>query len=259
MPLTFQYIFVFLFGAVIGSFLNVCIYRIPLKKSIVSPPSSCPSCGELIKSYDNVPIFGYIFLGGKCRNCKTSISIRYPLIEALCGLLALSLYYKFSFSADFFIFALFTASLVVITFIDLDKRIIPDVISLPGIVIGLCLSYFITQITVVDSLIGIISGGGSLFLFALGYHLLTGKEGMGGGDIKLLAMIGAFTGWKGILFTIFASSLIGSVIGVALMAIMKKDKRYAIPFGPFLSLGTLMYVFFGEEIINWYLNNIIMQ
>lgn len=246
--------YVFLFGAIVGSFLNVCIYRIPSEKSIVSPPSHCPSCGERVRPYDNIPLLSWLLLGGKCRFCRARISVRYPLVELLTALLTLFLFREYGFSADFAALFLFSAALVVITFIDLDHQIIPDIISLPGIPLGFAFSFFLPQVGWKNSLIGILVGGGSLLVVAYAYELITKKEGMGGGDIKLLAMMGAFLGWKSIPFIIFISSLLGSVIGISLMIAQKKDSKLAIPFGPFLATAAIIYIFYGDSIIGWYLN-----
>lgn len=248
------YIFAFIFGAVVGSFLNVCIYRLPKGESVVFPPSGCPACGFKIPFYDNVPIFSWLLLGGKCRSCRGAISPQYPLVEAINGLLTLFLLMKFGLSLAFVVLFLFCSAMVVITFIDLEHQIIPDVISLPGIVAGFAFSFFIPQLGWKGSLIGILVGGGSLFLVAYLYQLFTGKEGMGGGDIKLLAMMGAFFGWQAVPFIIFVSSLAGSVIGITVMLIQKKDAKLAIPFGPFLVFGSILYIFFGRQIIMWYLS-----
>jgi len=245
-------IIAFIMGACIGSFLNVCICRIPESKSIVSPGSACPKCNTFIKFYDNIPIISWLLLFGKCRTCSEPISARYPLVELLTGLLALASVIRFGISIDFLIYYIFISTLVIITFIDLDHQIIPDVISLPGIPIGLMASLVLVSLSFKDSLIGMIVGGGSLFLVAWGYQIVTGKEGMGGGDIKLLAMIGAFIGWKGVLFTIFIASATGSVIGAVLMLFSQKDLKFAVPFGPFLSIGAIAYLFFGPELIFWY-------
>lgn len=245
-------IIAFIMGACIGSFLNVCIYRIPESRSIVSPGSACPKCNTEIKFYDNIPIISWLLLIGKCRTCSEPISVRYPLVELLTGLLALASVIRFGMSADFFIYYILICTLVIITFIDLDLQIIPDIISLPGIPLGFMASFLLTSLSFKDSLIGILIGGGSLFLVAWGYQLITGKEGMGGGDIKLLAMIGAFIGWQGVCFTIFVSSATGSLIGAILMLFAKKDLKFAVPFGPFLSIGAIAYLFFGPELIFWY-------
>ncbi|MHC1698480.1 MAG: A24 family peptidase [Geobacteraceae bacterium] len=257
--MTLMSIFVFLFGAVIGSFLNVCIYRIPRDESIVFPASHCPECGNKISAFDNIPLISYLLLRGSCRSCGTRISWQYPVVELLSALLTLFLFLKFHLSPTFFVLYLFCMALVVITFIDLEHQIIPDSISLPGIVVGFISSFFIFDLyyaSVIlgwkNSLIGIVAGGGSLLLVAYGYQLLTKKEGMGGGDIKLLAMMGAFLGWKSIPFIIFTSSLFGSVVGLTLMAIRKKDSQLPIPFGPFLAFGALLFIFYGRQLIQWY-------
>lgn len=255
MPLPVQfYIFAFIFGAVIGSFLNVCICRLPEGRSVVSPPSACPSCGAGIRWYDNVPILSYLALRGRCRSCKTPISWRYPLVEAINGLLTLALFVRFGPSLTFLALFLFCSALVAITFIDFDHQIIPDVISLPGIVVGFAFSFFLPWLGWRSSLIGIVAGGGTIWLIIELYYRLRKEEGMGGGDIKLLAMIGAFLGWRAILFTIFVSSLVGSIVGVSLMYLQKKDGKLAIPFGPYLAFGAVLYIFYGKQLIHWYLN-----
>ncbi|AJE02890.1 prepilin peptidase [Geobacter pickeringii] len=246
--------FAFALGAAVGSFLNVCIYRLPAGESVVSPPSRCPACGSKIRPWDNIPVVSWLLLRGACRDCGARISPRYALVELLNGLLTLALFLKFGPTPSFLVLFLFCSALVAITFIDLDHQIIPDVISLPGIVAGFACSFFLPWLGWKSSLIGIVAGGGSLLLVAWLYELFTKKEGMGGGDIKLLAMMGAFLGWRAIPFVIFASSLVGSIVGVTLMLVQKKDSKLAIPFGPFLALGAILYIFFGKTIILWYLN-----
>lgn len=246
-------IFVFLFGAILGSFLNVCIYRLPKRESILYPPSHCPYCNEPIKFYDNIPILSYIFLKGKCRRCKEHLSIRYPIVEGLSGLISLALFIKYGLTVQSLLFLLFAASLITITFIDLDHQIIPDIISIPGIFFGIGASFFIPLTSLLESLFGILIGGGFLFFVATGYKWFTGREGMGGGDIKLLAMVGAWLGWKAIPFILFSSSLIGVLIGGGSLLISKKGLRYKIPFGPFLSISSIIYIFFGPELIKWYI------
>jgi leader peptidase (prepilin peptidase)/N-methyltransferase len=242
-----------IFGAMVGSFLNVCIHRLPKEESIVRPGSHCPKCKTPIRFYDNIPLLSYLLLGGKCRHCKAPISIQYPIVEAITALSSFFLFITFGVSLSFFYYFSFVAALIAITVIDLYHQIIPDVISLPGIVIGLLGSLVISQITFWSSLIGVISGGGSLFLVATVYQWLFKREGMGGGDVKLLAMIGAFLGWKAVILTIFLSSFIGSIIGITVMLIKGKDFKYAIPFGPFLALGAVISLFWGENLISWYL------
>jgi leader peptidase (prepilin peptidase) / N-methyltransferase len=252
-PFLPYYIFAFIFGSLVGSFLNVCICRIPHDESVVFPPSHCPKCNCRLPFYDNVPIVSYLVLGGKCRSCRAPISWQYPLVELLNGVLTLLLFLKFGPTPLFLVLFVFCCAMVVITFIDLEHQIIPDVISLPGIIAGFICSFFLPEHGWLNSLLGILAGGGSLYLVASSYHLLTGKEGMGGGDIKLLAMMGAFFGWKSVPFIIFVSSLAGSVIGITVMLIRKKDAKFAIPFGPFLALGAILYIFVGKQLIHWYL------
>jgi len=242
----------FVLGMVVGSFLNVCIYRVPAQESIIRPASRCPTCHAAIRWYQNIPVLSFLALRGRCRSCGEPISWRYPLVEALTGLLFFIIFYRFGLQGFVPVLWLFAALLVVITFIDLDHQIIPDVISLPGIVVGFASSFFIPWVTWSQSLLGILLGGGSLYLVALIYQLLTKKEGMGGGDIKLLAMIGAFLGWKAVLPVIFFSSVIGTAVGLPLMLIKKADGKLAIPFGPFLSVGALVYLLWGPPLIRWY-------
>jgi leader peptidase (prepilin peptidase)/N-methyltransferase len=245
---TFWGVVSFFLGAVIGSFLNVCIWRIPAEKSIVFPSSHCPKCGTSIRPYDNIPILSWLILRGRCRDCGEAISARYPLVELLTGLLSLALGWLYGPGLPYLAAFLFTAALVVITFIDLDHQIIPDVISLPGIPVFLLLAVFVMGIGFWDSLLGVLVGGGFLYLIAVGYELLTKREGMGGGDIKLLAMIGAFLGWQSLFFVVFMSSILGALVGVVLIAIHGKDMKYAVPFGPFLSIAAVMYLFVGVQL-----------
>ncbi len=254
MPLYLIEIFIFIFGLCIGSFLNVCIYRLPASQSIAHPRSKCPECGTLIAFYDNIPLFSYLWLKGRCRHCGVTIGLRYPTVELLGGLFALATYLKFDLSVEALIYFAFIACLLVVTFIDLAHRIIPDVITLPGIPICFAASFALPDMTYPAALLGILAGGGSLFLVAWVYSLITKKEGMGGGDIKLLAMMGALVGWKGVVFTIFVSSLVGTLSGLAVMLQSRKGMKLAVPFGPFLAIGGITYIFFGTRLIDWYLN-----
>ncbi len=249
-------ILVVLTGTCIGSFLNVCIHRIPRRESIVFSGSACPHCRKKIAFYDNIPIISYLILGGRCRNCGGHISARYPLVEALTGAVFLVLFLKFGLTASFLVYSVFSSALIVVTFIDLSLRIIPDVITLPGIVAGILASTLLADSTwagLVDSLVGVATGSGLLLVVGLLYYGVAGREGLGGGDVKLLAMIGSFTGWKGVVVTIIGGSLAGSVVGLVLMAVAGKDRRYALPFGPFLAGGALFHILYGEELIVWYL------
>ena len=241
-----------LFGLCLGSFANVCIYRIPLNKSIVHPPSSCPQCGGRIRYYDNIPVISYLFLLGRCRQCKASVSWRYPLVEILMTLLSLALFIRFGYHPQYFLFLLFAGTLLTLSFIDLDHKILPDVLTLPGIAVGWAVSFLPGGISWLDSLIGLVSGGGALYLVATLYARITGREGLGGGDIKLLAMIGAWLGWISLPLIVLMSSLSGAVIGSVFILVGGKGARTQIPFGPFLSLGALSYLFFGREISIWY-------
>ena len=250
-------VLVFIFGAVIGSFLNVCIYRIPAGLSVVKPRSRCPHCESLIRWYHNLPIVSWFLLKGKCAYCGAAVSKRYLLVEALNGVLFALFFYRFAFHPVTPVIWLLVAALVVITFVDLDHQIIPDVISLPGIPIGFLCSFLVPWVSWQDSLVGIVLGGGSLLVIALGYELLTKKEGMGFGDVKLLAMLGAFLGWTAIFPIIFIGSLLGTLVGVPLMLIKKADSKLAVPFGPFLSAGALIHVYFVQDFdpsMRWYVN-----
>ena len=246
-------LFIFIIGACIGSFLNVCIYRIPENNSIITPGSFCPACKKNIPFYCNIPLLSYVFLKGRCRFCHKPISIRYPFIETLTGIFAVLLFYKFGIGSAMVYWFFFVSVLITISFIDIDHQIIPDVISLPGILIFASSFYFLPEMTITKSLLGIFAGGGSLYAVAFLYYLVKKQEGMGGGDIKLLAMIGAATGVKGVFFTIFAGSLLGTFFGILIMVYTRiADSKLKIPFGPFLSLGAILYIFFGEQLIQWY-------
>jgi len=245
-------VFSCLLGLSLGSFANVCIYRIPLKQSIVRPPSSCPHCGERIRFYDNIPLLSYLLLMGKCRNCGRPISWRYPMVECVTGLLSLMLFIIYGFTFQYLLWLLFAVTLVVISVIDLNYRIIPDVLSLTGVVAGWVVSLLPGGVDWLDAFIGTLAGGGSLYLVAVGYERLTGREGMGGGDIKLLAMIGAWMGWQSLPLIVLAGSLSGAVIGLVFVLFSGEGYRFRIPFGPFLSFGALLYLFLGDCLTRWY-------
>ena len=246
-------IFAFILGAVVGSFLNVCIWRIPEGLSIVTPASHCPDCGHPIRFYDNIPLISYLILRGRCRACGGRISLRYPFVEGLAALMALFLFWKFGLTLKFLAAFIFVSALILITFIDIDHQIIPDVISLPGIPICFLMAVFIMDLSFMDALLGLLIGGGSLYLVAVLYELATKREGMGGGDIKLLALMGAFLGWKSLLFILLVSSLVGAVVGISIMLVRGGDMKYAVPFGPFLSLAAVAYLFVGEYATNLFL------
>ncbi len=238
---------IFIFGLIIGSFLNVCIYRIPRGKSIVYPPSSCPACGARIKWYDNIPILSYIFLKGKCRNCKSKISPIYPTVEILAAVYTILVYLKFGLTVDFVFYLVFGYMLIVGSFIDFFHYIIPDRISIGLAVVGL--AYGFLRHEFVHSLVGFVFGFGLLYLVAVLGKAIFKKEAMGGGDIKLLGALGAFIAIKGVLFTLFVASLLGSFVGIVLIALGKTSMSQRIPFGPYLSLSAILYVFVGYQII----------
>jgi leader peptidase (prepilin peptidase)/N-methyltransferase len=265
----FTYILSFIFGTVIGSFLNVCIYRLPKEESIVYPGSHCTSCNEPISFYNNIPILSYLFLRGKCSKCNSKISFRYPLVEILTGLLFLATVWSFGLSIETFFYLIFISALIPITFIDLEHMIIPNVITYPGIIVGILYnalktdwgyglelinnfslgiqSFFslLSEVPILDSIFGVILGGGLLLLIAYVYEAVKKRQGMGMGDVKLLAMIGAFFGWEGVLFVIFLGSILGSVIGISIIIAKRGDLKYALPFGPFLSIAAVIYIFTG--------------
>lgn len=241
-------VFIFALGAVVGSFLNVVISRLPGGDSIIFPASRCPKCTASIRWYDNIPIISFILLHRRCRNCHALIAWQYPAVEALMGFMAVALFTEFLLSFPFIIYFVFAAALLAVIFIDFSHQIIPDAITLPGIVLGFVFSFANPLVSWQDSGLGILFGGGSLYLVALGYFLLTRREGMGGGDIKFLGMLGAFLGWQSLPFVLFASSLFGTIIGIGAMVKQKKGGKTVIPYGPFLAMAALFFLFFRERI-----------
>ncbi|NPA57816.1 MAG: prepilin peptidase [Aquificae bacterium] len=251
LPLAF-----FIFGTIIGSFLNVLIYRLPRDKSPLKPAFSfCPSCGSQVKWYDNIPVISYIVLKGKCRNCGSSIGIRYPLVELLTGVASVLAYLKTGLSIDYIFVFGFLAVMIAITFIDLEFRIIPDVLNLAGFLMGAVYTFFREDFTLLDGIIGAVVGAGLLWGIAYLYLKFRGIEGLGMGDVKMMAFVGMYLGWFGALFTIFVGSLLGAVVGVAAVYLSRSEEkgRFEIPFGPFLAFASVIYLFFGEQIKNWYL------
>ena len=263
-------IIAFVFGSVVGSFLNVCIHRMPLGESVVWPRSHCPNCKKQIPGYDNIPFISYIILGGKCRSCKQKISLRYPLVELLTALSFVVFYHRYGLCYDFFFYSLLVCGLIIATFVDIQHRIIPDEISVGGIIIGFILSsvrgvgfrpFSWSWAPLLNSLLGIIIGGGIIyltgFIFDLVYFKLLKKppiqgetESMGGGDVKLLAAIGAFLGWQKAVLTFFLAPFFGIVIGV-INLVSKKD--HTIPYGPFLSLAALLSIFWADKILRLFI------
>ena len=262
----FQPILVVIVGMILGSFFNVLIYRLPREESIIMPGSKCPACGRPILPHENIPIISYILLQGKCAGCKKNISIQYPLVEFVTGALSLVLWYTFVFDFisielnwwDYPTLILQVATLLIlipVSVIDYHHYIIPDSITLGGLVLGIAVSFIPGQLTPVQSLVGVAVGGGTLLSIGyIGQFLFRKKEAMGGGDIKLLAFVGAVFGWKIALLTITFGALFGSIIGLVMMAIKVLPKDHKIPFGPFLAVGTWVALLFGDEIVTAYFN-----
>jgi leader peptidase (prepilin peptidase)/N-methyltransferase len=268
------YAVVFIFGLLVGSFLNVCIVRLPRDRSIVNPPSHCPRCKSSIKFYDNIPIVSFLLLRGKCRSCGEPISCRYPFVELMNGLFYVWIMSEFGIGGEAFLVMAFCSSLIVITFIDFDFQIIPDVITFPGMLLGVMIGpFFMSTLNVplpfnlghfmphawpllvnfLNSVIGLL--GGALPLLAIGWiwEKLRHVEAMGGGDVKLMGMVGSFLGWKGALLTIMIGAFVGSVVGLGLIMLKRHKMDNVIPFGPFLALGAVATTFYGPDIISWYL------
>ncbi|OQW33768.1 MAG: hypothetical protein A4E19_02660 [Nitrospira sp. SG-bin1] len=241
-----------LFGALIGSFLNVCIYRLPRQESIAWPGSHCPRCAHPIAWYDNIPILSFLALAGRCRHCAVGIPFRYPLIEILNALGYVGLLWVFGPSWTAAAYGLLYSALLVVAGTDLSHKIIPNAVTFPGIIIGFLCAATILPVGAPDSVLGILVGGGILWVLAWASPYVFGKEGMGGGDIKLLGMIGAFLGWKPAVMTIMVGSFLGSVVAVALIAAKVIKREDYIPFGPFLVCGALVALFFGQSILDWY-------
>ncbi len=241
----------FIFGSIIGSFLNVLIYRLPRGLTPFKPIFSfCPNCKTKIKYYDNIPIISYLFLKGKCRNCKSPISLRYPIVEALTGFASVLAYLKAGLSVDYVFTFLFLALMITLSFIDFDFKIIPDEINFLGFILGLIYTFFRDNYSLLDGIIGAGIGGGFLFAIAYFYKKLKGIEGLGMGDVKLMIFIGSYIGWFGALFTIFLGSILGTIIAlVGALASNVEDKgKYEIPFGPYLAIAGSIYILIGDRI-----------
>jgi leader peptidase (prepilin peptidase) / N-methyltransferase len=241
------------FGLMVGSFLNVCIYRLPKRESIVFPASHCTNCGKDIVWYHNLPVISWLALRGRCAFCGDRISIIYPLIELLTGFVFLLHYQVFGATLLLVPRLIFACGLIVLAFIDLRHRILPNPITLGGTVAGFLFSLFLPP-GWMASLIGILIGGGVLFAIGEVYLRLRGIEGMGMGDVKMLAMIGAFVGWKAVLVTLVLSSMTGAIVGFLLLVTQKGNMKYQLPFGTFLAAGALVASLYGDALINWYLN-----
>jgi leader peptidase (prepilin peptidase) / N-methyltransferase len=239
-------------GAVVGSFLNVCIYRLPLRKSIVWPASACESCGRELSWYENLPVVSWIVLGAKCRTCKAPLSIRHPIVEALTAAMFAAAAWYYGPTLLLGSRLVFGCALIVLFAIDLEHHLLPNAVTLPGILAGLAFSLF-TEPGWVASLIGAVVGGGSLWLIGEAYYRLRHEEGLGMGDVKMLAMIGAFIGWQLTIVTLMMASVAGSVVGIILIASRKGDMKYALPFGTFLAMGAALAATVGPGLLAWYL------
>ena len=244
----------FMFGLITGSLMNVCIYRLPRKESIVTPRSHCASCRKNIPWHDNIPVLSFLLLKGRCRFCKKRISLVYPTVEILSGAMCALLFFRFGLTINFFILWFFTSVLIVVSFIDLKIREIPDEITLSGIALGLALSALYPGLlggsarfpAFLNSLLGVIAGGGSIYVLGFLGEFIFKKEAMGGGDVKLMAMIGAFLGWKLAIFTFFLAPVFGSIVGIIVKIKRGED---IIPYGPHLSLAAVVALFYGKEIL----------
>jgi leader peptidase (prepilin peptidase)/N-methyltransferase len=251
MPAWLELLTVTLFGLCIGSFLNVCAYRLPLDLSIVHPGSRCTSCNRMLSWFDNIPVLSWAVLGGRCRTCKAPVSWMYPAVEIITALVFVITYLTYGMTLLSVVRVVFGCALIVLFITDLQHKILPNVITLPGIVLGFVCSVFLPP-GWVSSLIGLFVGGGLLLLIAEAYYRLRGEEGLGMGDVKLLAMIGAFLGWKLVLLTLVFASFTGSLAGGVLIASGKGGMKYALPFGTFLTVGALLAATWGQPIADWY-------
>ncbi len=239
------------FGLAIGSFLNVCIYRLPRGESVVSPPSRCPSCGRGLRWFENVPVLGYLLVGGRCRTCRVAVSPMYPIVEAGTTFLFLLQYWQLGWQPLLGIRLVFVAAMIALFVTDLQHRILPNVITLPGVVIGVAAS-LLFEPGWRASLIGVVVGGGALWAVGEAYFRIRGEEGMGMGDVKMLAMIGAFLGWQLMLVTLLIASLAGSAFGGGMILLDRGSMKYALPLGSFLAAGALIATHVGRPLLEWY-------
>jgi len=251
-PPAVQLIVAALFGSVVGSFLNVCIHRLPRRQSVIWPASACPHCGRALSWYENIPIVSFVVLRGRCRSCSAAIHFRYPFVEALTAAMFAAAWWHYGPGLLLASRLLFGCALIVLFAIDLEHHLLPNAITLPGIAVGLAFS-LVTEPGWRSAMLGVLAGGGSLFVIAEAYYRLRHEEGLGMGDVKMLAMIGAFVGWKLTLLTLMMASLAGSVIGLALIATGRGGMKYALPFGTFLALGAATAATAGPALLDWYL------
>lgn len=240
-------------GLAVGSFLNVCIYRLPRRESLTWPPSHCPACDRRLAWFENIPVLSWLMLGGTCRTCRAPIGVMYPTVEVMTAAVFVSGYFIYGWTPLLAVRLLFACAMIVLFAIDLRHRILPNVITLPGVALGFALS-FVLPPGWLSSLVGLLAGGGLLFAIAEAYVRVRGVEGLGMGDVKMLAMIGAFLGWQLMLVTLILASFSGSILGVALLASGRGGMKAALPFGTFLAVGALVAAVAGESLMAWYLS-----
>ena len=245
-------------GLCVGSFLNVCIYRLPRGGSLLTPRSRCPGCEYELRWYDNIPVLSYLLLQGRCRQCRSRINLRYPIVELLTAVVFAMHYAVFGLTALMVVRLVFACALIVLFAIDLEHQILPNVITLPGIAAGLIFSVVFPP-GVFDAVLGALLGGGVLWLIGEAYYRFAGQEGMGGGDVKMLAMVGAFLGWKQVILTLIVSSVTGSLLGLALIVLRRGGMKQALPFGTFIAVGALLASLAGEPIVQWYADLYVMS
>jgi leader peptidase (prepilin peptidase)/N-methyltransferase len=250
-PETFNVLAAGVFGLIVGSFLNVVIYRLPLGQSLATPPSRCRKCGYSLRWFDNIPVVSWAFLRGRCRTCGVRVSWQYPLVELITSALFVVVVWMTPIGPLVAARLILVCILIVLFGIDLEHQILPNSITLPGIIIGTLFS-LVAPPGIKDALIGVVLGGGILYAIAAAYYVWRREEGMGMGDVKMLAMIGAFLGWKAVLVTLVLASFSGAIIGLGMMSMQRGGMRYALPFGTFLALGSLAAMLVGDPLVNWY-------
>jgi leader peptidase (prepilin peptidase) / N-methyltransferase len=271
-----------LLGLAVGSFLNLCIHRIPRGESIVTPASRCPQCKKPVRPYDNIPLLSYVALRGKCRFCKSAISLRYPLVELLTALAFWACFAVWGLTPPAFVNSLFLSLLIVLVFIDYNHQVLPDRITKPGILAGIALSPFQSEVLFRDafsyeiasvlpgispetilpwvgSLLGVLVGGGILWITGYAYQLVRKRRGLGLGDVKMMMMAGAFLGWRMALLTIFVGSLVGSILGIFLILFRGKTLQHRLAFGTLLGGGAAFSLFFGLSFVRWYQARLLAQ